>query len=277
MIPNVLSIAGSDPGGGAGIQADLRTFAAFGVYGSAVPTALTAQNTRGVADVFIVPPAALQRQLEVLLDDVVFDAVKIGMLGDAASVRVVADAVRRYRPPVVVLDPVIRATSGASLLSEDGLAAMRGELLPLVDVCTPNVAEAAALLTAEVPSSVDAAGALARAMVRRGPRHVVLTGGHLDETGAVCVDTLADATCVHQIAAARDAGCTTHGTGCTYASAVAALLAFGHPVVAACRAAQAFVGASIRAGAGLRVGRGRGPVFQLHAPVAAVRAARARE
>jgi len=266
--PNVLSIAGSDPGGGAGVQADLRTFAAFGVYGTAVPTALTAQSTRGVAGVFVVPPAVVRRQLEVLFDDVAFDAVKIGMLGDAATVRVVADVLRRARQPVVVLDPVIRASSGAPLLSPDGVEALRAELLPLVDVCTPNVAEAAVLLAAEPPETPDGAAALAMALARRGPRHVVLTGGHLRENDTVCVDTLADGERAQHLVAVRRAGRATHGTGCTYASALAALLASGRPLVEACRAAQAFVGASIVGGSQLRVGHGRGPVWQLHAPVA---------
>lgn len=265
VIPNVLSIAGSDPGGGAGIQADLRTFAAHGVYGTAVVTALTAQSTRGVADTFVVPPAVIRRQLDVLFEDVAFDAVKIGMLGDAATVRVVAEALGRHRPRVVVLDPVIRASSGAALLTPDGVAALRAELLPLVDVVTPNVAEGAALLDVPPPATADAAVALARALVPLGARHVVLTGGHLAEDSAVCVDTLTDADGAHQFVAPRYQEGGTHGTGCTYAAALAARLARGDPLADACRAAQAFVGASIAAGARLRVGRGRGPVWQLHA------------
>lgn len=260
--PNVLSIAGSDPSGGAGIQGDLKTFAALAVYGCAVPTALTAQNTRGVREVLAVPADFVTRQLETLLDDVAIAAVKIGMLGDASVVRAVAAVLRRYAPPYVVLDPVLRASAGGTLLDGAGLAALRDELLPLVDLVTPNAPEAGALLGTAAPRTEGEAVAAARRLVTLGAGAALVTGGHLDDP-ARCTDVLAAGDAIHVVHTARVPGGGAHGTGCALSSAVAALLARGRALPEACAEAQAFVAAAISAGGALRVGRGAGPVHVL--------------
>ena len=261
-VPNVLSIAGSDPSGGAGIQADLKTFAALGVYGCAVLTALTAQNTVEVSAVLPVPADFLRRQLEAVFTDVRVDAVKIGMLGAADAVRAVAAILRVYRPAFVVLDPVLRATTGAPLLDTDALVALRDELLPLVTVVTPNADEAGALLGIAAPRSVAEARAAASLLVARGVGAALVTGGHLADAEA-SVDVLHDGRVVRELRVPRVPSAGIHGTGCTLSSAVAALLAQGRELPQACAEAQQFVAASITRGADLRVGRGVGPVHQL--------------
>ena len=261
MIPNVLTIAGSDPSGGAGIQGDLKTFAALGVYGCAVPTALTAQSTRGVREVFAVPAEFVARQLDTLLDDVEVSAVKIGMLGDAGVVRAVAAVLRRYAPPHVVLDPVLRASAGGSLLAAGGLEAVRDEILPLVEVVTPNAGEAGALLGSRPPETEEEAHAAARELVARGVRAALVTGGHLHDPSR-CVDVLAVGGSTATFRTARLEG-GTHGTGCALSSAIAALLARGCDLATACASAQAFVADAVRGGRRLHVGRGAGPVHVL--------------
>jgi hydroxymethylpyrimidine/phosphomethylpyrimidine kinase len=260
-IRNVLSIAGSDPSGGAGIQADLKTFAALGVYGCAALTALTAQNTVEVSALFAVPPAFLCRQLDAVFTDIRVDAVKIGMLGSVGAVRTVAAALRVYRPPVVVLDPVSRATTGARLMDADALGALRDELLPLVTVVTPNADEAGALLGIAAPRSVAEAREAARLLTVRGVAAALVTGGHLADAD-VSVDVLYDGREIREHRVSRVHSAHTHGTGCTLSSAVAALLARRYGLPQACAEAQQFVAASIARGADLRVGRGRGPVHQ---------------
>lgn len=257
-IPNVLAVAGSDPSGGAGVQADLKTVAALGGYGMAVITALTAQNTRGVQGVHPVPPAFVALQLRSVLDDVRVDAVKTGMLGSAAVVRAVAEALRAAAVPVCVVDPVLIAKGGERLSSAAALAAMRRHLLPHARVITPNLPEAAALLgTAEARSVADMRTA-ARALRALGPDAVLLKGGHLP--GDTCVDVLCDADGLTEFATARVETRHTHGTGCTLASALATVLAGGLALPAAVAAAKDYVTAAIRGGAGLRVGSGHGPL-----------------
>ena len=259
MIPNVLSIAGSDPGGGAGLQGDLKTFAALGVFGCAVPTVLTAQSTRAVAAVLPVPAAFVTQQLETLLDDVRVGAVKIGMLGDAEVVHAVAAILRRYRPPNVVLDPVLRASTGGARLDAAGLAALRDELLPLVDLVTPNLPEAGALLGEEAPPSLPAAEAAARRLLGLGVPAALVTGGHFEGT-TMCTDVLATGERVRLLHTPRVPGGGAHGTGCALSSAIAALLARGEPLPAACAEAQRVVARAIRDGRRLAVGGGTGPV-----------------
>lgn len=259
---NVLSIAGSDPSGGAGIQADLKTFAALGVYGCAAPTALTAQNTVEVSAVFPIPADFLRRQLEAVFTDVSLDAVKIGMLGTVDAVRTVVAVLRAYRPPYVVLDPVLRATTGARLLDADAMDTLRGELLPLVTIITPNADEAGALLGIAPPRSVAAARKAAAMLVMRGAAAALVTGGHLADA-EFCVDVLHDGRTLWEFPVPRVPGGRTHGTGCTLSSAVAALLARGHGLQQACAEAQQFVAASILRGADLRVGHGVRPLHQI--------------
>jgi hydroxymethylpyrimidine/phosphomethylpyrimidine kinase len=261
-IPNVLSIAGSDPSGGAGIQADLKTFAALGVYGCAAPTALTAQNTVEVSAVLSVPADFLRRQLEAVFADVRVDAVKIGMVGAADAVRAVAAILRAYRPSFVVLDPVLHASTGARLLHTDALDALRDELLPLATVVTPNAVEAGALLGIAAPRSIAEAREAASLLAAHGPGAALVTGGHLADA-ADAVDVLHDGHIAREFRVRRFPGGGTHGTGCTLSSAIAALLARGYALPEACAEGQRFVAASIARGADLRVGRGAGPVHPL--------------
>lgn len=246
--PRVLSIGGSDPRGGAGIQADLRTFAVHGVYGCAAITALTVQNDRAVLAVEAVHPALVARQVMVVLQGAHVGAVKVGMLATGAVAhavaRAVATALGASRDMPVVIDPVLRSTTGTALLDDDGLAVLRRELLPLATVLTPNAAEAGALLGAPAPRSVPEMRDAATALRALGPRWVLVSGGHVD-AGDECVDVLAgeDVLCELRVPKVRIAA--THGTGCTLSSAIAARLALGHHVPDACARAQQFVAATL--------------------------------
>ena len=255
-----LTIAGSDPSGGAGIQADLKTFSALGAYGTAVLTALTAQNTLGVTGVHFVPADFVGQQLRTLLDDVRVDATKLGMLGTAEVVCEVAGVLAERRPGPVVCDPVMVATSGDRLIDEDAIAAVRSELLPVTDLVTPNVPEAAALLDVPPATDVDGLFEQARALLELGPRAVLLKGGHLG--GAESVDVLATAQGVRATRRPRVATTATHGTGCTLSSALAALAARGGgadwlPMV---EAARNYLQRALGYGSSLGIGSGHGPV-----------------
>lgn len=256
--PIVLSIAGSDPSGGAGIQADLKTFSALGAYGACVLTALTAQNTTGVYGVHEVPAPFVADQLRVVADDLRIDAVKIGMLADASIVRAVADFLTEREPPVVVLDPVMVATSGDPLLRADAVRAVI-ELVPRASMITPNVPEAAVLLGTEPADSVDAMADQAMELVRRGAQRVLLKGGHLDTPGEV-VDVLADRSGVDLLRSVRIPTENTHGTGCSLSSAIAALRPQRASWGAAVMEARAWLSEAIAAADELQVGHGHGPV-----------------
>ncbi len=264
IIPNVLSIAGSDPSGGAGIQADLKTFSALGAYGCAAIAALTAQNTVGVTRVLALPPAFLRDQLDTLFSDVRVHAVKVGMLGSRDAVLVVANAMRDHAPALIVVDPVLRASTGASLLDADALEALREELMPLATVITPNIDEAGILLGNPSARCLADARAAAEQLVARGARAALVTGGHL-ASGEVSVDVLCDGSDIHEFAVPRIESNNTHGTGCTLSSAIAVLLATGCTLPQACRDAQQFVARAIAGATDLRVGQGAGPVHQLSA------------
>ncbi|MEU6676684.1 bifunctional hydroxymethylpyrimidine kinase/phosphomethylpyrimidine kinase [Streptomyces sp. NPDC046925] len=275
--PIALTIAASDPSGGAGIQADLKAFSANGAYGTAVLTALTAQNTRGVTGIHAVPPAFVTEQLDTLFADVRVDAVKIGMLADAAIAAAVADALERHRPPYVVLDPVMVSTSGHRLLEADAVSVLRERLVPLADLITPNLPEAGDLLgTAAAKNRADAVEQ-ARALLRAGARRVLLKGGHHTHD-AQSVDILADAIDAADATAATGAlgaGVTelsaprvntrnTHGTGCTLSSAIAALRPQHDDWNTAVRAAKDYLTGALRAADTLHVGHGHGPVHHFH-------------
>jgi len=263
VIANVLTIAGSDSGGGAGIQADLKTFSALGVYGASVITALTAQNTRAVTAIHEVPADFVVAQLDAVFDDIAIAAVKVGMLSSPAVIEAVADGLRRHGARQIVLDPVMVAKSGDRLLREDAVSALKERLLPLATVITPNLPEAGVLLDAEgVRDAAGMAGAAAglRAL---GPRAVLLKGGHLE--GPDSIDVLDDGAAPLTLSAPRIASRNTHGTGCTLSSAIAALLARGLPLRAAVQGAKAYVTAAIRAADRLDVGHGHGPVHHFHA------------
>jgi hydroxymethylpyrimidine/phosphomethylpyrimidine kinase len=260
MTPTALTIAGSDSGGGAGIQADLKTFAAHGVFGTSAVTALTAQNTRGVQGVHPVPAEFVAAQLESVFSDITVHATKIGMLAGADVVRVVARALREHDTGPVVLDPVMVATSGDRLLDPAAVAAVVDDLLPLADLVTPNVPEAAVLLGAAPAGSVDDCVEQARELLRRSGTAVLLKGGHL--AGAVSVDVLATPAGVLLSERPRIDTTATHGTGCTLSSALAAgaALTGGDDWPALVPAARDYLQAALRAGAHLRVGHGHGPL-----------------
>lgn len=261
-VPNVLSIAGSDPSGGAGIQADLKTFSALGAYGCCVLTALTAQNTRGVTGVELVAPDFVRRQLDTLLEDVRIDAVKVGMVATAAIAEAVADVLEEARLPLVVVDPVMVARSGDRLLAADAVAAVRDRLLPLADVLTPNLPEAADLLDLELGITRGSMAEVATRLRDLGPRAVLLKGGHLG--GDRSDDVLADAAGTEELPAERIDTTRTHGTGCTLSAAIAALHPRHAEVRETVRAAKAFVQGAIRHADRLEVGGGHGPTHHFH-------------
>jgi hydroxymethylpyrimidine/phosphomethylpyrimidine kinase len=260
--PNVLSIAGVDPSGGAGVLADVKTFSALGAYGTGVITALTAQNTRAVTGIHEVPPAFLQLQLDTLFDDVRIDAVKIGMLASEGLIRVVARALARHRPQFVVLDPVMVAKSGDRLLRAEALAALRRELLPLATVVTPNLPEAGDLLDRAVADRAEDMRAAARDLCALGARHVLVKGGH--GHGDTLIDVLYDGSRFTELPTPRIRTKNTHGTGCTLSSAIAALLPQRASVEAAVRDARAYVVEAIRRSGELSVGSGHGPLHHFH-------------
>lgn len=256
-IPNVLAIAGSDPSGGAGIQADLKTFAALGCHGMAAITALTAQNTRRVSRVHLPPPDFVADQIEAVFEDIDVAAIKIGMLGSPAIVAAVARALAPHRHLPIVLDPVLVATSGAALGDEGVAAAIRSELVPLVTLVTPNLSEAARLAGCGVPES-DAAVEHAARTLRTGGAAWLIKGGHRDS--ATSDDYLLAATEARWFSSPRIATANTHGTGCTLASAIAAYLAKGCAVREAVAAAKAYLDAALAGADRLSVGHGPGPV-----------------
>ena len=257
--PRVLSIAGSDPSGGAGIQADLKTFGALGAYGMAALTSLTAQNTRGVTGVHSIPPDFLRAQLDAVFDDIEVDAVKIGMLQSAEIIRVVVAVLRERRPPYVVLDPVMAATSGDRLLDLAAIGALRDELLPLADLVTPNVKEAAVLLDTDPAADLKDLVAQAKSLVEGGAQRALVKGGDLG--GPTSPDVLVEGSSEPRVfEAARIETTATHGTGCTLSSAIAALRPGRPDWVTAIEDAKAYLLAALRGGQRLRVGHGNGPL-----------------
>jgi hydroxymethylpyrimidine/phosphomethylpyrimidine kinase len=261
-IPIALTIAGSDPSGGAGIQADLKTCSALGAYGGAVITALTAQNTRGVTGIHNVPPEFVALQIDTVFADLHVDAVKIGMISTAAIARAVAASLRRADARNVVLDPVMIAKSGHALLDPTAVASLREELVPLATVITPNLPEAGVLLGGEMPTTVDEMRDAVRALHRLGPSYVYLKGGHLG--GDASPDLLYDGATIVELSAKRIHTPNTHGTGCTLSSAIAALLPQRPDVRRAVAEAKAYLTAAIAASEQLRVGSGHGPVHHFY-------------
>ncbi|MGP0093644.1 MAG: bifunctional hydroxymethylpyrimidine kinase/phosphomethylpyrimidine kinase [Xanthobacteraceae bacterium] len=261
--PIALTIAGSDSSGGAGIQADLKTFAALGVYGASVITALTAQSTHGVAAIHNVPPDFIAAQIDAVFSDLAVGAVKIGMLSQPSAIEAVADGLERHGQRAIVLDPVMVATSGDSLLAPSAIDVLRQALIPRALIVTPNLPEAAVLLDAPIAGSESEMRAQAERLLSLGPRAVLIKGGH--GSGAESVDLLVEADTVLRLPACRIATKNTHGTGCTLSSAVAAGLAKGLDLSAAVRAAKAYVTAAIAAADRLTVGSGDGPVHHFHA------------
>jgi hydroxymethylpyrimidine/phosphomethylpyrimidine kinase len=262
MTAIAVTIAGSDSGGGAGIQADLKTFSALGVYGASVITALTAQNTRGVQGIHDVPPAFVARQIDSVFSDLAVSAVKIGMLSQPAVIDAVADGLTRHGAVNVVLDPVMVATSGDRLLAPNAVDSLKRVLLPMALVVTPNLPEAAALLDEPVAEDEPAVERQARRILALGPKSVLVKGGHAE--GPESVDIFIDAGGLRRLPAARVATPNTHGTGCSLSSAIAAGLAKGLGLDNAVAGAKAYISAAIIASGKLTIGHGHGPVHHFH-------------
>ena len=262
-VPKALTIAGSDSGGGAGIQADLKTFSAFRVFGMSVITAITAQNSFGVQGVENLPPAIVAQQLRSVLGDFGADAAKCGMLSTAPIIEAVAEALREHPIEKLVVDPVMVAKSGAALLEPDARLALIERILPLALVVTPNLPEAAALLDTGIAADEREMEAQAAGILALGARAVLIKGGH--GADAMSVDLLFDGPTVTRYAAKRIPTHNTHGTGCTLSSAIAAGLAKGQELAHAARIAKAYVTDAIAGADRLAVGQGQGPIHHFHA------------
>lgn len=266
MTAIALTIAGSDSSGGAGIQADLKTFAALGVYGASAITALTAQNTQGVTGIHDVPADFVAAQIDAVFADLAVGAVKTGMVSRPDVISTIADRLDRYRPRAVVVDPVMVATSGDRLLAPEAISLVRTLLLPRASIITPNLPEAAALLDAEVATDERAMQNQAEQLLALGPEAVLIKGGHgaTDES----VDWLVTASSATRLAAPRIATRNTHGTGCTLSAAIAAGLAQELSLEEAARMAKAYVTRAIAGADALAIGKGHGPLdhFHWHSP-----------
>ena len=263
MTPLAVTIAGSDSGGGAGIQGDLKTFSALGVYGATVITALTAQNTRGVAAIHDVPADFIAAQIDAVFSDLDVTAVKIGMVSQRGVIATIAAGLERWRQTKVVLDPVMIATSGDKLLAADAVDALKSVLIPRALVVTPNLPEAAALLDAPIADNEAEMRRQGERLLALGAQAVLIKGGHA--SGPKSVDLLIEPTAFARLAADRVATSNTHGTGCTLSSAIAAGLAKGLDLGEAVRAAKAYVTAALVASERIKIGTGHGPVHHFQA------------
>lgn len=263
MTTIALTIAGSDSAGGAGIQADLRTFAALGVHGASAITALTAQNTLGVEAVHTAPPEFVLAEMRAIASDLDVGAIKTGMLGNLGIVEAVVEGLSLFPGVPVVVDPVMVSQSGHPLLTDEAIDAIRTKLMPLAVLVTPNLLEAARLLDKPVARDETEMALQAERLRARGARAALVKGGHA--TGALAVDILADAEGTMRLEAPRTKTQNTHGTGCTLSAATAAELAKGAPLREALAKAKAYVTAAIAAADELKIGKGRGPVHHFHA------------
>jgi hydroxymethylpyrimidine/phosphomethylpyrimidine kinase len=261
-IPIALTIAGSDSSGGAGIQADLKTFAALGVYGASVVTALTAQNTHGVSGIHPVPAGFVTAQIDAVFSDLDVKAVKIGMVAQLATIEAIAASLMRWSPKHVVLDPVLIASSGDRLLAADAVESLRTQLIPHATLITPNLPEAAALLDEPVASGEAAIARQGQRLLAMGCPAVLIKGGHAQ--GSESIDYLVSGNGTLALPAPRIATKNTHGTGCSLSSAIAAGLAKGEDLETAIRNAKAWVSAAIAAADRLGVGHGHGPIHHFH-------------
>ena len=262
MTAIAVTIAGSDSGGGAGIQADLKTFSALGVYGASVIAALTAQNTKGVTGIHDVPPAFVTAQIDAVFSDLKVGAVKLGMLSNAAVIAAVADGLARHQQTNVVLDPVMVATSGDRLLKPDAVDNLRKLLIPMALVVTPNLLEAAALLDTGIATDEAAMRTQGEQLLALGAKAVLIKGGHAK--GAESVDLLIEPGGVTRLSSPRFDTRNTHGTGCTLSSAIAAGIAKGLTLADATRAAKSYVTTAIAAADRLSIGSGHGPVHHFY-------------
>ncbi len=255
----VLTIAGSDSGGGAGIQADLKTFSAIGCYGMSVITALTAQNTQGVKAIHAVPPVFAAQQIDAVLTDIGAEAIKIGMLYAAELIETVAETLKKHGAQKIVLDPVMVSQSGDKLLQDDAIEAIKAHLMPLADIVTPNIPEASVLCGKQLKQWSDIESA-AETLAQHGSRSILIKGGHGDEKKSTDLLFLARENRFVRLAADRIKTDNNHGTGCTLSSAIASYMAKGHDIEAAVQKAKAYMNQAIAAGAQYQIGHGHGPV-----------------
>lgn len=264
--PCILSIAGSDCSGGAGIQADLKTISALGGYAATAITAITVQNTTGVRAIHAVPPVYVRGQIEVVMEDIRPDAVKIGMINEVEIVKVIASCLHRYQPRYVVFDPVMVSTSGHKLIEDDAVSALTRELMPLSSLITPNLSEAE-VLTGHTINNVEEMKAAAPDLLKFSCGAVLLKGGHL-EGGKMCdVLQIAGEDEPHLFVSDKIESKNTHGTGCTLSSAIATFLALGYDMPQAVERAKAYVTGGINAGKDVHIGEGHGPLNHFYAPV----------
>lgn len=266
ITPIALTIAGSDSGGGAGIQADLKTFSALGAYGCSVVTALTAQNTQGVQGIFDIAPAFIREQLDSVFSDLNISAVKVGMLSQPEVIDTVVRAINDHQPKYLVVDPVMVATSGDVLLQESAINTLRRTLIPKATLITPNLPEASVLLNCPRPESLEAMIAMVDPLMELGASAVLLKGGHLssDKGNGKAVDLFHDGETLHKLESVWIETRNTHGTGCTLSSAVTALLARNYPLKEAVRSAKEYVAGAIAHGDNLQIGAGHGPVHHFY-------------
>ena len=262
-IPIALTIAGSDSGGGAGIQADLKAFSAHGVYDASVITAITAQNTQTVRSIHYLPQQMIADQIDAVFDDLRVDAVKTGMLGDAHTLAVVAERLKHYQPAKLVIDPVMVAKSGDALLRRNAVELLKRELLPLASLITPNLPEAAVLLDISEPQTLAEMACVVKQLHQLGAAAVLLKGGHLPGTEQA-TDLFYDGRQLVHLPAPRVATQNTHGTGCTLASAITAGLASGLDCLSAVQQAKTYIHGAIAAADSLDVGKGHGPVHHFY-------------
>ncbi|MGF1695654.1 bifunctional hydroxymethylpyrimidine kinase/phosphomethylpyrimidine kinase [Vibrio kyushuensis] len=262
--PIVLTIAGSDSGGGAGIQADIKSISATGGYACSVITAITAQNTCGVSGIFPIPLEHVEKQLDAVFGDLKVVAVKIGMLADTEIISLVAEKLRQYKPKFVVLDPVMVATSGDMLLQQSAVGTLKSELLPLADVVTPNLPEGAALTGLPLPTNEQEMSLMIKQLHSLGSKSVLLKGGHLEKDDK-SNDLLIMGDELQVFSAKRVATKNTHGTGCTLSSAIASYLAQGKPLIDAVANAKHYISGAIEHADQLDIGSGHGPVHHFYA------------
>ncbi|QUM89663.1 bifunctional hydroxymethylpyrimidine kinase/phosphomethylpyrimidine kinase [Moritella sp. 36] len=267
--PIVLTIAGSDSGGGAGIQADIKAMSATGSYACSVITAITAQNTLGVSAIFPIPLEHVEKQLDAVFTDLNIVAVKVGMLADDDIIKIVAAKIKQYQPAFLVVDPVMVATSGDLLIQESAISTLKAELLPLADIITPNLPEGAALIGSEIPSSEADMINMITGLRQLGAKAVLLKGGHLEQDEN-SNDLLIFPAGVHHLTAKRINTRNTHGTGCTLSSAIASYLAQGNDLLRAVQLGKQYISQAIAHADELEIGKGHGPVnhfFSGHANV----------
>ncbi|MTI14605.1 bifunctional hydroxymethylpyrimidine kinase/phosphomethylpyrimidine kinase [Sansalvadorimonas verongulae] len=261
--PIALTIAGSDSGGGAGIQADLKAFSALGAYGCSVITALTAQNTQGVQGIFDTTPEFVRMQMDSVFSDLTVNAVKIGMLSQEPMIRAVAEGLDAHSVELLVVDPVMVATSGDKLLQDNAINTLKECLIPKATVITPNLPEAAVLLDTKVPESIEEMAAMVEPLLALGSRAVLIKGGHLGSEESV--DLFHDGEKLHRLTSPRYPTENTHGTGCTLSSAITALLAQGVELTEAVKQAKDYIAQAIAHADELDIGSGHGPVHHFHA------------